>query len=211
LRTALRSKVNNDGIVAVGPERDPNNIAKIKLQPEESEIVVLASGCSGLINFTDAKERLTYEEIQERYPDLIPSLVSHPGIGFVLVRSAKDGDLVLSKDGIHFLDDGTVEESDPLAVYSANAPQHLRLESSYENCPDLIVNTKYDPISEEICCFEDQVSHHGGLGGQQNFAFIFHPKSLPTNDEPIVASTGVYKLLRGWQEQVQGLEPSNNQ
>jgi uncharacterized membrane protein YvlD (DUF360 family) len=211
LRTALRSKINDDGIVAVGPERDPNNIAKIKLQPEESEIVVLASGCSGLINFTDAKERLTYEEIQERHPDLIPSLVSHPGIGFVLVRSAKDGDLVLSKDGIHFLDDGTVEESDPLAVYSANAPQHLRLESSYENCPDLIVNTKYDPVTEELCGFEDQVSHHGGLGGPQNFAFIFHPKSLLTNDEPIVASTGVYKLLRGWREQVQGLDPVNRQ
>ena len=210
LRTAMRSKVNQDGLVEVGPDRDPNSIRKIKLKPEDSEIIVLTSGCTGLINFTDAKERMTYEEIQEHYPDLIPNLVSHPGIGFVLVRSAKDGDLVLSKDGIHFLDDGTVEESDPLAVYSPNASKHLKLESSYENCPDLIVNTKYDPVTEELCGFEDQVSHHGGLGGPQNFAFVFHPKSLPINGEPIVTSTSVYKLLRGWREQVQSLESATS-
>ncbi|HBX68977.1 MAG TPA: hypothetical protein DEH25_06255 [Chloroflexi bacterium] len=210
LRTALRSKVNQDGMVAVGPERDPNNLEKAELQPEEANIVVLASGCSGLINFTDAQERLTYEEIQARHPDLIPALVSHPGVGFVLVRSAKDGDLVLGKEGIHFLKDDTVEGVDPLAVYSPNAARHLKLESSYENCPDLLVNTQYDPVTEVICGFEDQVSHHGGLGGPQNFGFIFHPKALSAPDEPIIASTGVYKLMRGWREQVQGLEPAKS-
>ena len=75
-------------------------------------------------------------------------------------------------------------------------PQHLK-QSSFSNCPDLLVNTRYNPATDELCGFENQVSHHGGLGGMQNYPFIFHPVSLPTDDEPIVGAPAVYRLLRG--------------
>jgi hypothetical protein len=93
---------------------------------------------------------------------------------------------------------------DPLEVYGPNAATHLKRESSFKECPDLIINTKYDPKTEELCGFEDQVSHHGGLGGPQNYAFIFHPVTLPTENTPVVGATSVYRLLRGWRDAVQG-------
>jgi hypothetical protein len=116
--------------------------------------------------------------------------------------------MVLSKDGIHFLDDDMVEEKDPLEVYGPNSAKHLKRESSFKECPDLILNTKYDPEMEELCGFENQVSHHGGLGGPQNYAFIFHPVTLPTEDIPVVGATNVYRLLRGWRDAVQGSQTS---
>lgn len=208
LRTMLKSKTK-DGMVSFGPERESKHAQKTGDQAKEAKIVVVGSGCTGLINFADAKTRLTYEVIQERYPELILGLARHPGVGFVLVRSAKDGDMVLGEGGIYFLDNDTVEGENPLAVYGPNAAQHLKRESSFENCPDLIVNTKYDPKTEELCGFENQVSHHGGLGGPQNYPFILHPATLPLEGIPLVGATRVHRLLRGWRDAAQNTSGTN--
>jgi hypothetical protein len=63
--------------------------------------IVLDSGCTGLIYFSQSDRCLTYEEIQNRYPDLIPTLIMNPGIGYVLVHSSENGDQVLGNEGIN--------------------------------------------------------------------------------------------------------------
>ncbi len=195
VRTLFRSRTK-DGVVEF-EEKDKG---------EDANIAVLGSGCAGLIYFTDSKERMTYEAIQERHPELILGLVNHPGIGFILVSSEEQGDMVVGKGGIHFLDDGTIEEADPLEYYGPNAADHLRRESSFKNCPDLLVNARYDPDTGEMPGFENQVSHHGGLGGPQNHGFIFHPVELPEPEEALVGAPSVYRLLRGWRERLQEME-----
>lgn len=202
LRTMLRSKTS-DGIVEFGPERNQKNIRKEETIVKESQVIVLASGCTGLIYFTEFHQRATYEEIQSRYPELILNLTLHPGIGFVLVRSCEQGDMALGKGGIHFLDQGTVEGVDPLIDYPENSAMLLKRESSFSNCPDIIVNTRYNPQTDEICSFENQVSHHGGLGGSQNYPFIFYPATLPIEPNPIIGAIGVYRLFRNWQHAAQ--------
>ena len=202
LNTMIRSKTA-EGMVAFGPERNKNRKLREQKKIDAAQVVVLASGCAGLIYFTDASQRMSYEEIQIRYPDLILNLIQHPGIGFVLVRSEENGDLVLGKAGIYFLDSDTYEGENPLKNYGPNAAAHLRRESSFASCPDIIVNTAYDPLTGELCSFENQVSHHGGLGGPQNFPFIFHPVSLPVNGQPLVGAVQVYQLLKGWRDAVQ--------
>jgi hypothetical protein len=174
---------------------------------ESSKVVVFGSGSTGLIYFTDSPQRMTFEQIQDAYPELILGLNNHPGIGFSLVRSEAQGDLVIAKGGVYYLSDDHVEGIDPLANYGPNAARHLRRESSYSNCPDLVVNTVYDPATEELAGFENQVSHHGGLGGPQNHPFILKPASLPYDGQPIIGAESVHHLLRAWREQVQGLKP----
>jgi uncharacterized membrane protein YvlD (DUF360 family) len=199
VRTALRSKTEADGMVKVGPrQRDDQD------QEQASSLMVLASGCSGLLYFRDAPQRLTYEEIQARTPNLIPGLISHPGIGWVLVRSSENGDMVIGARGIYFLDKDQVEGENPLGVYGPNAATLMKRQTGFEHCPDLLINTVYDPETEELCGFEDQVSHHGGLGGPQNHAFIIHPAVFPVPDEPLLGAEQVYALLRGWRDAVQG-------
>ncbi len=174
-------------------------------------MVVMGSGSTGLIYFTDSPQRMTFEQIQEAYPELIIGLYSHPGIGYVLVKTEAQGDIVVGKHGVHYLSDDRVEgEVDPLAVFGPNAARHLRRESSFSNCPDLVVSSVFDPKTQEMPGFENQVSHHGGMGGPQSHPFILRPTALPYDGSPIIGAESVHHLLRGWREKVQGLKGLTN-
>jgi hypothetical protein len=197
------TKKDVEGMVTIGPERDPKE--SVEESASKANVVVYGSGCSGLIYFTDSKERLTYEQIRDTHEGLVMGLAQHPGIGFVLVKSAQQGSMVIGKRGVHYLDNDKVEGEDPLANFGPNAAMHLRRESSFSNCPDIIVNAVLDPKTEEIAGFENQVGHHGGMGGPQNHAFILYPAELPYDGKPVVGAEQVYKLLRGWREKVQSL------
>lgn len=191
------------GYVEVGPGAAMPD--KMGASAEEAQIVVLASGCTGLVYFTDSSERRTYEQIQDAHPELIVGLINHPGIGFVMVKSQEQGDMVISNDGVHYLEDDHVDGTDPLAVFGPNAAAHMRRESRFSTCPDIVVNTAYDPRTEELAGFENQASHHGGLGGPQNHPFVLRPTVLSYDGAPLVGATSVYKLLRGWRDTVQGM------
>ena len=197
MRSMLRSKEKGD-LVEVGPQAE-NEKARSK------EAVVVGSGCAGLVYFSQAEERLTSEQIHQAYPDLLVGLVRHPGIGFVMVKSDEQGNMVIGKKGVHYLDDGKIEGEDPLLPYGPNAARHLKRQAGFITCPDLLVNTAYNPQTQEMCGFENQVSHHGGLGGPQNHAFVLHPVALSAGEQPIVTAEGLHHVLRSWREQVQGL------
>jgi hypothetical protein len=67
------------------------------------------------------------------------------------------------------------------------------------------VSTIFDPETQEMSGFENQVSHHGGMGGPQSYPFILRPTALPYDNSPIIGAESVHHLLRGWREKVQGL------
>jgi hypothetical protein len=169
------------------------------------DVVVLASGNLGLVYLMDEPRRLTREEIDERHPRLLPALSAHPHIGWLLVRSAEDGPLVLGRAGTHYLADGRVEGQDPLASFSPNAPGHLLRTDGFSNVADIMVGSFYDPDLDEGCAFEELISFHGGLGGPQTEPFILHPGELPLPEEPIIGAAKVNELLRRWRERPRGL------
>ena len=93
-------------------------------------VVVLGSGNLGLVYLMDEPRRLTLEEIDARHPDLVAALRSHPHVGWLLVRSAERGPLVLGAGGSRELATGRIEGEDPLAPFGAEragapAPQRL--------------------------------------------------------------------------------------
>jgi hypothetical protein len=203
VRRMLASRTK-DGYVEVS--REKASAEELASEAEKAKVIVMGSGCAGLIYFTDSPERMTFEKIQDKYPELIIGLYSHPGVGFILVRSETQGDLAIGKHGVYYLKDDRVEGENPLAPYGPNAARHLRRESSFSNCPDLVVNAIYDPVAQEMAGFETQVSHHGGLGGPQNFPFLLRPTALPYDGTPVIGAESVHHLLRGWREQVQNLK-----
>ncbi len=165
---------------------------------EPPEAAVLASGPMGLISFPRESGRLTMERIDAVYPGMVQALRRHPGIGFVLVRSESRGPLVLGATGSHALETGTVEGDDPLALFGPNAAAHVLRTDGFEHCPDLLVNSRYWPETEEVAAFEEFVGSHGGMGGTQSFPFLCHPTRLKTPEEPIVGAEQVHRILRGW-------------
>ncbi len=53
-----------------------------------------------MIYLTQWHHRLTYEEINEMFPQLISEIVNNEYIGFILVRSSQKGDMAIGKNGI---------------------------------------------------------------------------------------------------------------
>jgi uncharacterized membrane protein YvlD (DUF360 family) len=176
---------------------------RAKNDVSDREVVVLGSGNLGLVYLMEAERRLTLEEINERHPDLIPALREHPHVGWVLVRSARDGAVALGAGGAHYLTDGRVEGNDPLAAFSPGAPRHLLRTDGFPHVADIMVGSFYDPELEEGCAFEELISFHGGLGGPQTKPFILHPAHLRVPDGPIVGAAAVHALLSSWRQTLQ--------
>ena len=60
-------------------------------------------------------------------PALLPTLVQHPGVGFIMVNSLDRGVLVLGKQGTINLSSGIIEGKDPLASYGPFIRQNLEI------------------------------------------------------------------------------------
>jgi uncharacterized membrane protein YvlD (DUF360 family) len=176
----------------------------------DRDAVVLGSGNLALIYLMELPRRLTLEEIADRHPDLLEALRTHPQIGWLLVHSSERGAVVLGPRGTHYLDERRVDGEDPLAHFSATAPDHLRRTDGFAHVADIMVGSFYDPVLDEGCAFEELISFHGGLGGPQTRAFILSPPSLPLPDKPILGAAAVHGMLNGWRRLLQpapALEP----
>jgi hypothetical protein len=168
------------------------------------QVVVLGSGNLGLVYLMDEPHRLTWEEIDERHPRLIPALREHPHVGWLLVRSAEHGAVALGGRGTRYLADGRVEGEDPLANFSPTAAAHLLRSDGFPHVGDIMVGSFYDPDLDEACAFEELISFHGGLGGPQTRPFIMHPVELSAPGKPVVGAAEVHDVLAGWRRQLQG-------
>jgi uncharacterized membrane protein YvlD (DUF360 family) len=165
---------------------------------ELPELSVMASGCLGLISFPREPGRLSLERIEALHPRLVPALRDHPGIGFVLVRSEREGALAIGAGGTRFLADDRVEGEDPLAPFGPNAADHLRRTDGFPHCADLMINSTYWPEFGEVAAFEELVGSHGGMGGPQSFPFVLHPAELEWPAEEVVGAERVHRIFRGW-------------
>jgi hypothetical protein len=165
---------------------------------------VLGSGNLGLVYLMEERRRMTLEEIEDRHPELLTALRSHPHVGWLLVRSSEHGPVVLGADGMRHLADGRVDGEDPLSAFSPTAAQHLLRTDGFEHVADIMVGSFYDPELDEGCAFEELISFHGGIGGLQTRPFILHPAHLEVTPGPILGAASVHGILGGWRQQLQG-------
>ena len=210
LRRATADRVA-DGTVALGPNREALRQqeevnARRRASDEDErpggddapEALVLASGCLGLVYFPGDKRRLSAEEIERRHPRLLAGLASHPGIGFVMVRSETEGGVVLGGAGRRRLSDDAVDGDDPLAPFDATAADHLRRHDGFRHCPDILINGAYDPVANEVQPFEEFMGSHGGLGGMQMHPFAVVPSEWSEPAAPIVGVRTMHLQLKQW-------------
>ncbi len=186
-----------DGEVVLGP-------ADRGAPSAEAGVVVLASGNLGLVSFTDLPGRVSLETMASRFPGIVAGLVGHPGVGFVLVRSEEFGAMAIGANGVHYLDDDTVEGEDPLAHFGDHIVHHLRRTDGFANTPDILVNSFYDPGTGEGAAFEELIGFHGGVGGDQMRPFVLHPSAFPFPEPPVVGAQSIHQIFKGWRELVAG-------
>ncbi|MEO1062093.1 MAG: phage holin family protein [Actinomycetota bacterium] len=195
LRRVVRNRVV-DGEVVLGPGPPGESIL-------DEDLIVLASGNLGLVYLRHLPGRVSHEQLTEIAPALIPGLAAHPGVGFVMVRSADRGAVAIGADGTHVLATGEVDGTDPLAPFGPRAARHLLRTDGFSNAPDLIVNGWFDPVTEEGAAFEELIGFHGGLGGAQTRPFVLHPAEWEAPSDEIVGAIELHHVLKGWLRSVQ--------
>lgn len=167
-----------------------------KKELSDSEVIVLASGNLAMIYLTQWRHRLTYEEINTLFPELIPGIVKNEYIGFILVRSSEKGDMAIGRNGTYYLDSDEIEGINPLENFGKNIVRHLKRNSSFKYTPDILVNSFYDNENDEVCAFEELIGSHGGAGGSQSKPFILYPSQWNTPNEEIIGAENIYKILK---------------
>jgi uncharacterized membrane protein YvlD (DUF360 family) len=201
----LRGRVEQAGSAPERPKAsDGEHGAVARAAPG---VVVAVSGHVAMVSFTEHEGRVELETIEREFPDLLPALVDHAGVGFMLVRSAELGPVVLGRDGLHRLSTGVVIGDDPLALYGPHAPDLIRRVDGFAHCPDVLINSRLDPATDEASPFEPHVGSHGGLGGPQSRGFVLYPAELPAPAE-IVGAEALHRVLRGWLTHLGQPEPA---
>ena len=197
VRGATRARTEDES-VAFGPELE-RRATEAEIEGEEvDDLIVMASGNLGLIYLPGERRRLTREDIDRQHPQLLDTLVNHPGVGFVMVATDSDGPVVLGAGGSRRLRDDRVEGTDPLANFGPNAALHLKRHDGFEHTPDILAISMYDPATEEVAAFEELVGSHGGLGGAQSHPFALVPSEWDPEEGPILGAGPMHDHFMRW-------------
>jgi hypothetical protein len=163
---------------------------------EKIDAIVLASGNMGLIYFTQWADRVSLEDINKTYPEMVEGLSHHEGVSFVLIRSKEQGSVVIGARGKYYLTNDKIEGENPLAKFGKRVAEHLRRTDSFNCIPDILVMSMYDAEKDEVAAFEELIGSHGGLGGSQSKPFILHPSEWNLEKEEIVGAENVCRLFK---------------
>lgn len=176
--------------VVLGPDRD----AAASSTSDLPEVAVIASGNLGLVWFPRLPGRVSYEQVQARWPHLLVALATCRGIGVVVVQSEELGPVAIGAAGTRELDTGQVSGEDPLAPYASRASADLARAARLAHAGDLLLVSSVTP-SGQVHAFEELVGSHGGLGGEQNDALLLAPTDLAPDEDLLEQVDGVGMLV----------------
>ena len=143
----------------------------------DSPVLAIYSSALANVYFTELERRPDLAEIEQRAPGLLDALVTHPGIGAVVVR--EHGRTVVC-DGAHRVTLETAKEADLEFLRRYDDPAIMRSQlielAAMPSAGDLLVFGAFD--GRVVVNFEDHEGAHGGLGGPQMRPFIAAPRVL---------------------------------
>ena len=161
---------------------------------EPAHVTVCGSGNLAPVYFGLYPRRILRRELEEAYPGMFEALVQHEGVGFVVAYEDETTAVAYGKEGSRNLHTGAVNGGDPLEPYgdtNLRAEQMRRL-ADFPHSGDLTVMSTVYPDGT-VAALEELIGSHGGMGGEQTDAFIFHPADMPVAETK--NSTDVFHIL----------------
>ncbi len=163
------------------------DMARIAAASTEADVTAYGSGNLAQVYFNLYNRKITMPELQAAYPGVIEALVDHEGIGLVCGYLADGTPVAIGKKGTRNLHTDEIEGEDPLLMYApAGGPGSESVETrawqvrrvmDFPHAGDLmVISTVYEDGT--VAALEELIGNHGGLGGEQTDAFIFHPPEL---------------------------------
>ncbi|MFO7631956.1 MAG: YIP1 family protein, partial [Caldilinea sp.] len=156
---------------------------------QPAQVTAYGSGNLAQVYFDLHQRKIKLYELNAAYPGMVDALVQHEGIGLVCGYADDGAPVALGKRGTRNLHTGEVMGDDPLQPYAADAPNaygHASLETrawqvrrimDFPHAGDLMVISTVYPDGS-VAALEELIGNHGGLGGEQTDAFLFHPADL---------------------------------
>ncbi len=156
---------------------------------EHAHVTAFGSGNLAQVYFDLHPRKIMLSELDAAYPGMVQALVQHEGIGIVCGYADDGTPVVLAKNGRRNLHTGEVEGEDPLKLYApddANAfgaasvetrAWQVRRVMDFPHAGDLMVLSTVYPDGT-VAALEELIGNHGGLGGEQTDAFLFHPADM---------------------------------
>jgi uncharacterized membrane protein YvlD (DUF360 family) len=146
---------------------------------EPAKVTLCYSGNLALVYFDLYPRRVTLNELNAAYPGMVDTLVQHEGIGFVVAYEDDGEPVAFGKNGARNLHSGDVVGEDPLVPFGDVELRswQVRRIADFPNAGDLIINSTLYPDGT-VAAMEELIGNHGGLGGEQTDAFIFHPGDM---------------------------------
>lgn len=171
----------------LGPDGDTDTV-------ERPEVAVTGGGNLGMVWFPRLSRRPDLRQLTQRWPRLVPGLISAPGIGLVMATDHNGQAVVFGPSGVRNLGTGSLEGDDPLAGYPTRTAADLLRLHGIPRAGDLVIISTVDDRGH-VHAFENQVGSHGGIGGQQNQALLVHPTAWPLDDDLLCEVDGVQMLV----------------
>ncbi len=171
---------------------------------QAAQVTAYGSGNLAQVYFDLYPRKITLSELNTAYPGMVDALVQHEGIGLVCGYGDDGTPVALSRAGQRNLHTGEVTGEDPLLPYAPadpNAYGHASIEKrvwqvrrvmDFPHAGDLMVISTVYPDGT-VAALEELIGNHGGLGGEQTDAFLFHPPDFAVPDTR--NSTDVYHIL----------------
>jgi uncharacterized membrane protein YvlD (DUF360 family) len=169
---------------------------------ETASVTAYGSGNAAQVYFDLYPRKILLSELNAAFPGLVDRLIEHEGIGLICGYEDDDTVLAIGKKGTRNLNTGEVIGEDPLLPYaptsgygSASVEKRIwqmKRVMEYPSAGDLwLMSTVYPDGT--VAALEELVGSHGGAGGEQTDAFIFHPPDLEVPETR--CSTDVFHIL----------------
>ena len=184
------------------PPQTPPTQQTSPVPSSPAAVTAYGSGNAAQVYFDLYPRKITLNELDRAYPGMVDALVAHEGLGMVIGYADDMTAVVLGKGGRRNLHTGAVAGADPVAPYApAEGPGAATLENriwqlrrvmDFPSAGDLwLISTVYPDGT--VAALEELVGSHGGVGGEQTDAFLFHPADLVV--PATRCSTDVFHIL----------------
>jgi hypothetical protein len=171
---------------------------------QPAQVTAYGSGNLAQVYFDLYPRKITLSELNAAYPGMVDALVQHEGIGLVCGYLDDGTPVALSKAGQRNLHTDEVTGDDPLLPYAPADPAtyghaaidkrvwQVRRVMDFPHAGDLmVISTVYSDGT--VAALEELIGNHGGLGGEQTDAFLFHPPDFDVPDTR--NATDVFHIL----------------
>ena len=177
---------------------------------QPAQVTAYGSGNLAQVYFDLYPRKINLRELDEAYPGMVDTLVQHEGIGIVCGYEDDGTPVVLGKNGKRNLHTNEVTGEDPLLLYAPFDPDaygqadietrvwQVRRVMDFPHAGDLmVISMVYEDGT--VAALEELIGNHGGLGGEQTDAFLFHPADMQVT--PTRNSADVFHILNGRRQQ----------